>query len=82
MRLIVTGVSTGGIYQGIVEFEFSNIATGTLVTVGGNPAVQGFEAKQPGNFTGAGTFNLSTGKHVEGQVNGGTTTFTEWELSW
>jgi hypothetical protein len=82
IRLIVTGVSTGGIYQGIVEFEFSNIATGTLLTVGGNPAVQGFEAKQPGNFTGAGTFNLSTGKHVEGQVNGGTTTFTEWELSW
>jgi hypothetical protein len=82
MRLVVTGVTSGGIYQGIVEFEFSNIATGTLLTVGGNPAVQGFEAKQPGNFTGAGTFNLSTGKHIEGQVNGGTTTFAEFELNW
>lgn len=87
IRIIVSGVtaaSAGGIYQGLVEFEFSNIATATLLTVGGNPAVQGFEAKQPGVFTGAGTFNLSTGKHVEGQVvvNGDTTTFTEWELNW
>jgi len=88
IRLIVTGMqydSSGSRYQGIVEYAFSNIATGALVSVGGVPAPIVYEPKESGVFTGAGTYNISTGKHVISRLcitTGCTVPFTEWELSW
>ena len=82
IRLIVSGVDSTSSYKGIVEFKFANIAAGTLATLGNNLWVQGFEPKQPGVFSGAGTFNFSTGKHIEGQIATSSVPFQEWELSW